>query len=303
MESLGFTDTRSMWSDRPIRVAVTPQPPPAPPAPAPPDDPSITDWEPSDIGTRLSGGNMRWSVLVAAVILMIGAGVAAYWLYQRPEAEAIAAEASLDVEVAALSDSLPRLEELSAAMASRSDDLAGIDITAVSEAARGLFDAGAALTDGAAEDRFLATGAASSALDGVRLAEETRAYSLAVTPILETPALETDPALIGLDDAVRSFGDWQLWFDDVRTALPDSVLPRVTERLDVLSGDLALALNRYVDALREDDRAAANAVVTDLGLRLGEVRSALDSAIGDIAVRIDNRIEETRDALGRLDAA
>jgi len=299
MESLGFSDINSMWSDSPIRVAAAQRPAPPPPV----EDELITDWEPTDIGARLWGSNMRWGVLIAALVLMIATGGVAFWLYQRPQAEATAAEASLDAEVAALANSLPRLEELDAALAGHTDDLSAIDVTAVGQAARDLFEAGAALPASASDARFLATGAASSALDGVRLAEEARAYALAVTPILEVPPLETDPALVALDDAIRSFGDWQVWFDDVRTALPDSVHPRVTEQLDVLSGDLSQILRSYVDALRDDKRASVTAIVADLEGRLADLRTFLVSEIGEAADRIAGRVEETREALRGLDQA
>lgn len=303
MESLGFSDTQSVWSDNPVppRLAVTPAPP-TPLQPAPEDAP-ITDWEPTALGDRLGGGRLRWGVVFAALVVMVGTAAVGLWLYQRPQTEANAAVAALDAEAGALASSLPALEALNAALTDDLENLSDIDATNVDEASRRLFDAGSGLPASETELRVLATGAASSALDGVRLAEEARAYSLAVDPVLASPGLETDPAVIALDDAARSFGAWQLRFDDVRTALPDTVFPDVSQQLDVLSGDLADILSRYVDALRTDDQTAADTVVVELEDRLADVSEMLRLALVDVQDRVEQRIGEARlaleDILGR----
>jgi hypothetical protein len=234
---------------------------------------------------------------------MVGTAAVGLWLYQRPQTEANAAVAALDAEAGALASSLPALEALNAALTDDLENLSDIDATNVDEASRRLFDAGSGLPASETELRVLATGAASSALDGVRLAEEARAYSLAVDPVLASPGLETDPAVIALDDAARSFGAWQLRFDDVRTALPDTVFPDVSQQLDVLSGDLADILSRYVDALRTDDQTAADTVVVELEDRLADVSEMLRLALVDVQDRVEQRIGEARlaleDILGR----
>lgn len=299
MESLGFSDTNSVWSDNPSQTTVAPRP-----APTQPDlvNTSITDREPTDFGAELADRTVRWGVLTTLLIFMVGVAGVGFWLYQRPRSETTAAMAAVEGEAAVLATSLPRLEELDAALTSHSDDIADIDTTTVDVAARRLFDAGSDLPASEAATRYLATGAASSALDGVRLAEEARTYSLAVSPILTVPELETDPAVVALDDAVRAFGGWQLWFDEVRTALPETVLPDVTQHLDVLAVDLNDFLGRYIDALREDDQTEAVAVLAHLGDRLGETRSLLDLAISGVAERVGSRIKETREALNALGA-
>lgn len=294
MESLGFSDTRSVWSDNPVPTRV--EIPPTPQQPAIEDAP-ITDWEPTALGDRLGGSRLRWGVVVAVLVAIVGTAAVGLWLYQRPQTEAKAAVAALDTEAGALAASLPALETLNAALTDDFENLSSIDTTTVDEASRRLFDAGSALPASESESRVLATGAASSALDGVRLAEEARAYSLAVDPVLASPGLETDPAVIALDDAARSFGVWQLRFDDVRTALPDSVFPDVTQQMDVLSGRLADILSRYVDGLRSDDQAAADAVVVELEDRLANVSDMLHLALVDVQDRVEHRIAEARLAL------
>lgn len=269
-------------------------------APAPEPDP-LADWEPQDIAPRLAGGNIRWSVVTTFIVLILGALGLAYWAYQRTAArEDTPIEVSLGDDIDGLLTSLSSLEALNDALVAGTPGLESIDITDVDAAARQLFEAGGALPQSQTEARYLAAGAAGSALDGVRLAGEARSYLLAVAPILEAPALETDPSMIALDDAARSFGDWQLWFDEVRTALPDNVLSDVTEHLDVLSGDLTSILGDYVDGLREDDQAAAAAIVGGLSSRLDDVHAMLEDSLGRTRDLVSQRIGETRDALARL---
>lgn len=297
MESLGFSDATSTWSDSPLPIPMQPQ---TAPKPQPSDPDPLEDWQPEDFAPRLVGGNLRWSVIVTIAILIAGALGFAYWLYQRPTGEDVVSLDALGEEVDGLLTSLPSLEALDRALAADLSGLEEIDISGVQTAARQLFEAGGELPQSATETRYLATGAAGSALDGVRLAGDARAYLLAVTPILTAPALETDPSVIALDDAARSFGDWQLWFDDVRAALPDAVLSDVTEKLDVLSGDLTSILGDYVDALRDDDQPAAIGAVEELSSRLDGIQAELSAAVGDTQELVSQRIDETRSALDKL---
>jgi hypothetical protein len=148
--------------------------------------------------------------------------------------------------------------------------------------------------------RRAASEAAGSALDGVRLATEAHAYRAAALPSLAAPEFETDPSLIELDEAARDFGDWQLAFDVVRTALSERVMSDATQQLDILSGDLNAFLTRYVDALREDDRAGAGEVVSDLETRLEEIGEVLERSVEEVQTRVSIRIDETKGALDRL---
>jgi hypothetical protein len=134
----------------------------------------------------------------------------------------------------------------------------------------------------------------------VRLAREATAYRLAVLPILAAPALETDPSLVALDEAARLFGDWQLTFDETREALPEDLLPETTDRLAELSSDLPSLLNQYMDALREDDAAAAEAVMTGLGARLTEVDASMKIALEGVQDEVSEHITATRTALATI---
>jgi hypothetical protein len=298
METLGFSDAKYTWSDSPLPIPMQPQVTESAPAPQP--DP-LADWEPQDIAARLAGGNIRWGVVTTLIVLIVGALGLTYWAYQRTTArDDMPIEVSLGDDIDGLLASLGSLETLNDALMAETPGLENIDIGEVDEAARQLFEAGGALPESQTEARYLATGAAGSALDGVRLAGEARSYLLAVAPILDTPVLETDPSVIALDDAVRAFGDWQLWFDEVRTALPDNVLSDATEQLDVLSGDLTSILGDYIDGLREDDQTAAAAAVGELSSRLDDIYAILDDSLERTGDLVGQRIRETREALAQL---
>jgi hypothetical protein len=297
MESLGFSDAASTWSDSPAPV-LSPStgrhlaPPPAP-------DP-LADWHPEAIGRRLDGANFRWSLLVVTLTIIGGLAYGGLWLYQRPAAQAQASVTAVASSAEDLEASLPLLEQFNEALstADQTADTAGL--FTVDDAARALFSASGDSPSTETAIRSDASGAAGSALDGVRLARDAHAYRLAVGPILIAPALETDPTLIELDEAARSFGAWQLHFDEVRTALTDTVLPGVTDQLDILSGDLTAILGDYVDALREDDMTAADAVVAGLSGHLASIEQSLVTAIEDVQTRVRTRIVETRQALASL---
>jgi hypothetical protein len=269
-------------------------------APDPEPDP-IAGWQPGEFGGRLAGGNVRWGLIAfIAIVVLLTLGVA-YWLYQIPSAALEEAEAALGTSAAVLDDSLSGLEAFN-------EGLAGLDgvandssgLAAVDDAARDLFSVSADLADTERTSRASAVAASGAALDAVRLAGDAHAYRAAVTPILVVPELETDPALIELDEAARSFGEWQLRFDEVRKALPDGVLADVTGKLDVLSADLSEILGRYMDALAADDMPASGAVIAGLGDRLDEVGSSLAAALVETQERVQSRIDETRAALSAI---
>jgi len=261
----------------------------------------LTAWEPTEFGgRRYDGSNFRLSLLVVFLIAIAGVGAFAYWLYQRPVVEATANAAAVASTATALDDSLPSLETFNATLVDSEPAADTADLFAVDAAARALFEASAALGNDSVQARSAAASAAGSALDGVRLAGDTHAYKMAVLPLLVTPSLETDPALVELDAAARSFGEWQLRFDAVRTALPEGVLPGVTEQLDVLSGDLNTILTGYLDALRSDDPSAVTPVIADLENRLTEVGALMSAAVEETQSRVTARIAETRAALSQL---
>lgn len=294
MEVLGFADSESTWSDS------------APATSAPETlkrgrhEATVADLRPEDPGGRFTGSNVRWGFVATILLLVAGAAAAGVWLYQRPAAQEEASMATLTSEASELESALITLEQfngdlIAAEPAAEAPALSGLEATA-----RSLFAASADLGSGQTEMRTAASQASGSTLDAIRLATEARSYRAAVLPMLTPPELETDPELIELDEAARQFGDFQLGFDNVRTALPESILSDVTQQLDILSGDLSTLLGRYVDALRADDPAAVEAVMSDLSERLAAVDELLESELEAIRARVETRIDEARQALGRI---
>lgn len=295
LEALGFTDVASSWSDTPLPQ--TPNQPGRHLAPAPEPE-TVADWQPRDIGARLEGSNVRWSVVAAVLLLMVGVAGLGYWMYQRPAAIERAAAAEALIQAQTLRSELPMLSDFNNELLVVDSAASPERLDLLEEAARALFDTSGRLNQ--IDLRSRASRAAGSSLDGIRLARQTHAYRSAVTPLLDAPQLETDRDLIELDEAARLFGNWQREFDKMRTALPEDVLPRVTEQLDVLSAELSSFLRRYVDALRADDVSAAHNVLTALGSRLDVTEGVLVDSIEDIQARIDIRLDETRTALDRI---
>jgi hypothetical protein len=234
-------------------------------------------------------------MMITILVAIVAAASIGYWIYQRPVAVAQATNSQLTTQVDALEMALPVLVELNQALLDPepASDLSSLD--SVETIARDLFGVSGSLTE--FDRRSAASHAASSALDGVRLVRETHAYRAAVIPMLATPILEIDPELVGLDEAARSFGDWQRAFDDVRTALPEGVLSGVTEQLDILSGDLTSFLVRYVEALRQKDRGAVEYVLSSLTARLDATARSLSNTVEDVHARVQARIDETLAAL------
>ena len=291
LESLGFTDsTTHVWSD-----------PPSPPTPPDPIEPeTLADWRPEEIGGRLVGSNVRWSVivlLVATVAVMAGVGV---WLYQRPAAEAEAAASGLITQASRVETALPALDRFNQDLLTAENLTADTALVELEREVRTMFEASTALGESRAEVANAAAQAVDSALEGVRLAREAIAYRLAVLPILAAPPLETDPNRIELDEAARLFGDWQIIFDETLEALPEDLLSEITVRLNGISTELPSLLNQYMDALRGDDAAGAAAVLTDLGTRLAEVDASMKTALEGVQRQVTEHIAATRTALATI---
>jgi hypothetical protein len=295
MESLGFSNPESIWTDSPNA------------------DPAISliaaseadivanqtmaDWAPTEVTERLGGRSFRWGVLLFSVAVIAALAGAAWWIYQRPATEAAAATAAVIDDAENLQSSLTGLEEFNAGLEVAGEDADTAGLFVADAAARQLFADSGALPATESATRSAAAAASSATLDGVRLASDAHAYLNAVGPILVAPDLETDPNLVELDEAARSFGDWQLRFDQVRTALPDGVLPGITEQLDVLSGDLSAILTAYVDALRTDDGGAVTEVLAGLSGRLQDVAGELETELVATKAEVTDRIAEARAAL------
>lgn len=303
LETLGFTDATSTWSDS-ARVAVPQSPQSTGEVPirgrheAGPDP--LSSWRPEEIGGQLTGGNIRWSLVSLLVLVLAGAGIIAYWLHQRPSTLEQTSLATITEHAQTLSDSIDSVETFNSALLDDTESPGTADLFAVEAEARALFNSSGSLDSSATTLRAAALRAASSTLDGIRLASDAHSYRAAVLPVLAAPRLETDPEIIALDEAARQFGAWQLTFDQARSALPDQVLPDVTQQLDILSGDLTSIMGRYVDALREDDEAAANGVLLELNSRLAQVQGVMNEAIRRVQERVSSRLTEVSESLDQI---
>lgn len=255
----------------------------------------IADRAPTDVGHDLLKGDFRWSVLVALILL--GAGVAALgaWATQRPVADRAAAVEVVQSAAGDLRPVVAALNTLNQGLVAPLVELATVNetLTRSDSLARDLFTASASLLGAEATSQARATEASGNALDATKLLREAYAYRSAVLPVLVAPALETDPTLIEIDEAVRQFGAWQARFDEVRTALPEDLMNKVALELDSISTQIDSMLGDYVDGLRSEDPAAAADAVSTLSRRLANAESTLFTALGDVQTRVQRHIDSS----------
>ncbi len=298
MEILGFLDdpwnTATWTSAQPQFVAPVASANGATPAVDP-----ITNWVPTEMGSRLYRGRIRWGVLTALIILASTLGLFAYWLYQRPAAMVAEAVSSVEEVAGQLQSELQTIAAATATLEAPDPRTPLPEMLALDAAARALFEASASLPASETTSRAAAVNAAGDALDVTSVMGDAFAYRAAVIPVLVAPDLETDPALIALDEAAQAFAVWQTQFDAVRAALPAGGLSSVTSQLDAVSSDLDSIRVKYLDSLREDDRWGAIVALRRLDERLSEAEGALFQALGAIRVRVDERITS---ALGAVEA-
>lgn len=299
MEALGFIDnpgTASTWATTPndLQVITT--------SPSTPTVDPFTDWQPTEVGSRLLRGRIRWGLLLVTLMMAVGIVAIGLWLYQRPAA--LAAEAMLEVQASAsvLTPELVTALELNNSLLDQDPVPATViaSLLTLDAQARDLFEASAMLPSSEAASRIRAADAASEALDASRLLGTSYAYRAAVIPILAVPGFETDPSLVALDEAARRFGEWQAKFDSVRSALPAGSMPPVTAELAVISGDLDSLQSRYLDAVRKGDMLETIKVIEDLRGRLTVVEGMLFSGLSEVQERIQSRIDQALSTIESL---
>ena len=305
MESLGFIESPTTVSTSWF----------APQTPAPPEVPreapgtkrgaherTVADLEPNDTTEFLVRRNIRWG-LVTVVVLLLGALTAgALWLWQRPAVMADSALAAVESAATDLEPELMSLSDLASELSSPGLDSTVFtdQIRSVDQQARELFNAAGALPASAAAFRTAAADTATSALDASRLIGDAVAYRSTVVQILVPPALETDPELIALDDAVRTFGTWQQNFNEIRSALPDGVMSQVSQELALISGTMEATQGRYIDALRDDDPEGAADALGDLADRLVAAEGLLWTSLAEIETKAGELIDESLQGVTEL---
>lgn len=298
MESLGFSDNSSVWSDRSRSRSDPGHRGRHESGVEVPRDQPDEDW--SDLGRRLGGTDTRWGMVVFVVLALAAASGLAFWLYQRPGRDAEAARSELQARAESVVGLLPELEALNSQLAYADSTGATTALASLDEAARSLFEISSDVPDDSAELRATAVHAAGSLLDTIGLVDETIAYRQVLMPVLVAPELETDPNLIELDQAVRDFTEWQANLDSARSALRSGVMPDLTSQLDQLSADMPSTMSAYVDALRIDDQRAATSVVSDIAQRLAAIGQDLETSLADTQQMVSEDVVEIRQTLQPL---
>ncbi len=300
MEALGFIETPMMtntWSTSPPPRPITPPPPPV-------EDDPFAGWEPAGGSSELIEQRFRWGMASFLVLIIGGLTIAGLWLWQRPETMAAASSSEVTTSAETLESELVGLRDTNNNLLDPELDssAASTQSLSVDGAARDLFNAAGELSDAAATRRSIAVDVATTALDASRLIRDAVAYRSAVVQILVAPDLETDPDLIGLDDAVRDFGTWQQQFNEVRSALPTGTMSEVSSELELVAGNLVSIQGRYVDALRDDDRLAAEVALGDLAEQLSQVEESLIKSLEEVQARAEDLIGDSLAGIGELGA-
>lgn len=292
MEVLGFIDSPGSATRAPGPRSLRPAAPVE--AGARRRDP-LADWAPSDFASGQLGRKVRWSVPLAALLAVLLMAGAAYWMYQRPEhiarsalQEVSSAAATLQPELAVLAESSPGEDSLTPL-------LLGID-----NLARQLYAASAGLPAAEATTRSLAAEAAGDALAASRMTSDAHAYRAAVLPVLGAPALEVDPDLVSLDEAARQFGEWQARFESVVSALPEATMPEVTHELRAVAHEVPGMLSSYLDALRSEDRFAAEAVIRRLSNSLAQAEQVLAGSLAQVDEAVADRLAAAQERIESL---
>lgn len=313
MDSLGFTDRRDTWSDsiyldvEALELQLLSSDSTAPatvPVPqkrgrheAIPEAPDpFDDWAPQPMVRRLERGNTRWTTILSVLLLLTSVATSVYWFgYEQPRVEslrAVQATASAAQELNAQLSAVPP--------STASQGWEEVRAGAIEVAARELFETAGALPDKEAEMRRASISASNDALALVSLLNEVNGYRSATNVVLVPPALQTDPELIELDEAARSFGDWQARFESGLSVLRSNEFADVDRRLETLASRLPVALQDYVDALREDDMAGAQAVVDAISGELDGIGLEIETSLETIRARTADLAAEARTALAPL---
>jgi hypothetical protein len=267
------------------------------------DAPSLVDWKPISPDRRhLKARRFRWSRVLLLLVVAVAAGGTAFWLYQRSSGAAAASVAAVQEQATQLSASLDGIGPIADQLAAPANtvNLTATDLFDLDDAARGLFDASAALPDPEADTETIAGDAASLSFEIVRQLRDGLAYRGALEPMLVAPALETDPTLTDMATATLDFSKWRSEFDTVRVALPDGVAATVTFAVGEFSAGLEARQGAYLDAIRNDDRAGAEEALQSLESDLQAIRGLMMTTMSGLAGQVDSELEETRGLLDRL---
>lgn len=301
MESLGFiespTTVTRQWVEDPRTLKTPPQP-----LKRGAHEKTLADMAPLDTTGDLLRRNVRWGLVVVLGVILAGLTAAAIWLWHRPAAMAEAASSALTSAASDLAPELEGLDELNRQLLDSQiepNEVIARTLT-VDAGARDLFDAAAGLPEAEQATRDVASNVATMSLDASRLIADAIAYRSAVVQILAPPDLEPDPELVSLDDAIRGIGTWRQSFDQVRAALPEGIMPEVSDQLASIAGSLDSIQGQYVDALSDDDRQAAESAILELEAQLDIAATYLDRSLREVQDQSSQLIRDSLEGLDRL---
>lgn len=312
MEMFGFIDTPGTASAPPrkvIEVQVTQSPLVETPSeqtsngsPVGDQADPFADWKPEEVGTRLTSGRVRWGLLTSLLVILAGVAVAAVWVYQLPRAEAREAREEMVESADALRTVLADFETTNSSLAASTLDAAGINTVLLSldAAGRRVFEAAGSLPQDESEARQEAIAISALLVDAQNLFTRALTYRSAVIPVLVPPDLETDPALVSLEDGAAAFAEWEARLDNVRNSLPEETMQPVTNRLNVISASLPNIQRTYLDAIGEEDADGASAAIRVLVRTLSSAERLLFAELARIRGEVGALVSEADDRLRRL---
>ena len=265
--------------------------------------PTLVDWVPTSVDRkRLRGRDYRWSRVLLSMVLVTAAGLGAAWLARRPAENAAASTAMVMEQASALGSALADLEAVYEQITADEPVPGGATaaLAEVDEAARGLFEASAALPGSEADTRSTAADAAGLSLDISRRLRDAIALRGAMEAMLVPPVLEVDPALIELADATLAFTEWRSQLEATVENLPMDNAPEVGVALTAFIGSLDQRQSAYLDGMRTQDRESASNAVLDLESGLASVGETVISSMEAVAMEVTQDVGDARSLIGQL---
>jgi hypothetical protein len=263
---------------------------------------SMMDWKPVDMERRLNK-KVRYP-FIAIWVVIIGVIVAGgVWIWQNSDSTSATAFAAVQDAAAELAATLDPLIAAAGSIDPAAETIPDTILPSAAdtdEASRTLFSMSAELSTAHATSRSLAADAATQTLNATKNLTNTAAYIAAITPVLTTPSLITEPELIDLGSAATDFGSWRARFDLVVSNLPEGVLSPMTAELRDVGENLETIQGAYLDGLRADDQTAALEAVRTLEGRLTSAWSLLLEEAELAKTSIQDDINAARETLVSL---
>lgn len=259
-------------------------------------------WKPQVVARRKLGGRQLRLTSVATWLLIAAIGILGIALIiQRPARVAEQAAGAVEVDAAALTETLPELRTLAVSLGeSEAPDLTEATATnlAAESAARSLFNDAGELGAGDGSLRDNSISAASTVLESTGRINQLVAYRLAAESALVEPSLPADPAVAELSVVTGQVAEWRANVEATLASLPQTVLADDRARLDGWIRGLGSWQADYLDAVREDDAAGMAAALEAQRTRLIELRAQLLRDLGTAGQELAETIDAARRTLG-----